>query len=103
MSQTTTFHIPALDCPDELALIERGLRRVEGIEEIAPDYLGRNLRIEFDPNRATATTIVDTIQAAGFPAQIALPVTTSSLQRDSIGASAPISKTMALGGALLLL
>ena len=26
MPQTATFNIPALDCPDELALIERGLR-----------------------------------------------------------------------------
>lgn len=103
MSQTATFHVPALDCPEELALIERGLRHVEGVQRIAPDYLGRSLRIEFDPDRATATTIVDTIEAAGFPAQIALPVTTSATQRAQIGARVPVSKTMVLGGALLLL
>ncbi len=99
MSQTATFHVPALDCPDELALIERGLRHVKGIDQISPDYLGRNLRVEFDPNHTTATTIVDTITAAGFSAQVAAPGNTTASE---IGAQVPINATMAIGGALLL-
>ncbi|MCC7084741.1 MAG: cation-translocating P-type ATPase [Pirellulales bacterium] len=101
MSQTATFHVPALDCPDEWALIERGLQRVEGIDKLDPDYLGRNLRIEFDPNRTTAGRIVQTIQAAGFPAQIALSVT-SAPPPVAVDASISIAKTVVVGGILLL-
>ncbi|HEY2826654.1 MAG TPA: cation transporter, partial [Pirellulales bacterium] len=74
MPQTTTFNIPALDCPDELALIERRLRGVPGIARFAPDYLSRQLHVEFDPAQTDAASIVQIVSAAGFPAQIALPV-----------------------------
>ncbi|HEY2761636.1 MAG TPA: heavy metal translocating P-type ATPase, partial [Pirellulales bacterium] len=74
MPQTTTFNIPALDCPDELALIERRLRGVPGIARFVPDYLSRQLHVEFDPAQTDAASIVQIVSAAGFPAQIALPV-----------------------------
>ena len=74
MPQTTIFHIPALDCPDELALVERSLRTTPGIAQVLPDYLGRNLRVEFDPQQTTTPQILQAIEASGFPAQVALPV-----------------------------
>ncbi len=74
MPHTATLHVPALDCPDELALIERGLRSVPGIARCAPDYLSRNLLVEFDPAHTDAASIVRIVEAAGFPAQIALPI-----------------------------
>ena len=74
MPQAANFHIPALDCPDELLLIERSLRRTQGIAEVAPDYLARNLRVEFDAAQTDAQSILNAIQTAGFPAQIALPL-----------------------------
>ena len=58
MSQTTIFHIPALDCPDELALVERSLRaHARRRANCVPDYLGRKLRVEFDPQRTTIRPI----------------------------------------------
>ena len=39
------FHVPALDCPEELAQIERGLRRLEGVGAVSADYVGRVLRV----------------------------------------------------------
>ena len=77
MPQAANFHIPALDCPDELLLIERSLRRTQGIAEVAPDYLARNLRVEFDGAQTDAQSILNAIQTAGFPAQIALPLVKS--------------------------
>ena len=75
MSQVATFHIPALDCPEELALIERSLRGTAGLVAVSPDYLSRSLRVEFDPASTQVTLLLSAIQRAGFPAQIALPVT----------------------------
>jgi Zn2+/Cd2+-exporting ATPase len=102
MSQTATVHIPALDCPDELALIQRGLRGVPGIAGCAPDYLARNLHVEFDPAQTDPTAIVQVVQAAGFPAQIALPVA------DAASSIAPRSSSLwpprsVMGSALFLL
>jgi Cd2+/Zn2+-exporting ATPase len=102
MPQTATFHIPALDCPDELSLIERGLRGVPGIARFAPDYLARNLHVEFDPAQIDAASIVRVVEAAGFPAQIALPVAgsqSSTSEEKNVG-RAPRSM---IGGGLLLL
>lgn len=78
MSQTTIFHIPALDCPDELALVQRSLRNTPGVFQLLPDYLGRKLRVEFDPVRISESDILKAIESAGFPAQMALPVISGS-------------------------
>ncbi len=72
--QAETIHVPALDCPDELALIERSLRGIAGIIHMAPDYFGRNLRVEFDAAQTDAQSILSAIQSAGFSAQVKLPL-----------------------------
>jgi len=102
MSQTATFHVPALDCPDELALKERGLRSVPGIARCAPDYLARNLHVEYDPAQTDAASIAQVVKAAGFPAQIALPVT--QMQPSAAANSNLILPPIAtiVGGLLLL-
>ena len=65
-----TLHVPAMDCPDELSLIRKGLARLEGIESLRPDYLHRRLRVEFDPRRTTAEQIAARITEIGFPATV---------------------------------
>lgn len=77
MPQTATFNIPALDCPDEFALIQRGLRGAPGVANLAPDYFSRQLRVEFDPAQTNPTSIAQLVASAGFPAQIALPLAES--------------------------
>jgi len=74
MPQSTTYHVPALDCPDELALLERSFRKTRGIGELAADYLARNLRVEYDPAQTDSAQILQAIQAAGFRAQLVLPI-----------------------------
>src|SRR5204862_7993452 len=74
MPQSTTYHVPALDCPDELALVERSFRKMRGIGDVAPDYLARNLRVEYDAAQTDAAQILQAIQAAGFRAQLAPPI-----------------------------
>jgi Cd2+/Zn2+-exporting ATPase len=68
------YHVPGLDCPEELALIERGLRRLSGVGAVSADYVGRTLRVEFDPALLESATVVRTLEETGFPGQPALAV-----------------------------
>jgi len=66
-----TFSIPAMDCPEELGLIEKGLRDHPGIVSLEPLYLERRLQVAFDSRATTSQGIADAISHLGFPAQIA--------------------------------
>ncbi|MCE9555878.1 MAG: cation-translocating P-type ATPase [Planctomycetes bacterium] len=66
-----TFAIPAMDCPEELGLIEKGLKHHAGILSFEPIYLERRLQISFDPRETTPPRIAEAISQLGFPAQIA--------------------------------
>jgi Cd2+/Zn2+-exporting ATPase len=102
MSHSTTYHVPSLDCPDELALVQRSFRKTRGIGELAPDYLARNLRVEYDPEQTDSAQILQAIQAAGFRAQLALPI---SKRQHVASAEEPPQRlarlTTYVGGALL--
>jgi len=65
------FSIPAMDCPEELGLIEKGLSHHPGIVALVPIYLERRLQVAFDPQATNPQTIADAITHLGFPAQIA--------------------------------
>ena len=66
-----TFSIPAMDCPEELGLIEKGLSHHAGIESLEPLYLERRLQITFDPRETTPPRIAEAISDLGFPAVVA--------------------------------
>lgn len=61
-----TFRIPALDCPDELAVLESGLRRVGGVQNLYPNYLTRSLQVEYDPRHAQPELLEQQIRQLGF-------------------------------------
>ncbi len=95
-SASATLHVPALDCPDELTLIERGLRRVPGIVDLYPDYLQRRLRVEFD-ERLEASQIAAEIRRIGFAAEV--------VSRETLAqpvAAPPTVRWTTLAGAALL-
>jgi len=64
-----TFRIPAMDCAEELALIEKALAPVAGVESLQPNYLARTLRVEFDSARTDAAEIAEQIRRSGFPVE----------------------------------
>lgn len=94
------YHIPGLDCSEELALIERGLRDRPGIEEITPDYLNRNLRVTLDPARTTEGDVAAQLKQIGFPPQ---QEKTSSDEADNATSAISQHWTTALGGILILI
>jgi Cd2+/Zn2+-exporting ATPase len=99
-TNSTVFVIPAMDCPEELRLIEKGLRSLDGIDGLRPDYLNRSLRVDFDQSRVGVEAIADQLHRIGF--------TPSNAQFDQADPRAnwlqfsPIRLTT-IGGALLLL
>ena len=63
------MHVPELDCPTELGLIEAGLQPIRGVKQLRPDYLARTLRVEHEPS-VDPTTILAALADAGFPATL---------------------------------
>src|SRR3954466_1131625 len=102
MEQSATFHIPALDCPEELTLIERSFKRQPGIRNVSPDYLARDLRVDFDPDQIDSTAIAKHLTATGFPATIKLTIVDSNANLGAQPKSRPLPRTMLLGGAFLV-
>ena len=67
----TTLHVPDLDCPEELRLIQAGLRSLPQVGQLRPDYLSRTLRVEHDATSSDAADIVAQLQQIGFSATLA--------------------------------
>src|SRR5579884_3581732 len=68
-TSSATLYVPALDCPEELSVIEKGLRRLPGIVELAPDYLNRRLVVEHDA-ALNPLTIAAEVRQIGFSAEV---------------------------------
>lgn len=68
-SQKGTVYIPALDCPDETAIINRAIGRLPGVVSLAPDYVGRSLEVEFIPQHIDLQRIAAELRATGFEAE----------------------------------
>lgn len=65
-ADSANFEIPALDCSEELSLIRKGLNQLEGVSELYPDYLNRQLRVEFDAEQLDAARVAQKIEEIGF-------------------------------------
>ncbi|MGE0759224.1 MAG: heavy metal translocating P-type ATPase [Pirellulaceae bacterium] len=96
-----TFHIPALHCPEEHQLIEKGLRGMEGLRGTRADYLSRTLRIEVDARGADAQAIEVRLRQIGFPGQHGDPQPAIRAPRPTLAATMGWSTLVA--GALLVL
>ncbi len=99
LSTSVIYHVPDLDCSEEMALIEKGLRDRPGISAVSPDYLNRNLHVTFDPAQASELEIAAHLQKIGFAASVRV-----ASPEDADDANRGIGQhwTTALGGLLIL-
>src|SRR5918999_4512462 len=64
----STFKIEGMDCHEEVAILERRLKRLKGLEALDADVVGQRLRIKYDAARLTAAGIAEAVAQTGMRA-----------------------------------
>jgi Zn2+/Cd2+-exporting ATPase len=64
----STFKIEGMDCHEEVAILERRLKRLSGLEALDADVVGQRLRIKYDAARLTTSSIAEAVAQTGMRA-----------------------------------
>ena len=64
----STFKIEGMDCHEEVAVLERRLKRLTGLEALDADVMGQRLRIKYDAAKLSAGTIAEAVAQTGMRA-----------------------------------
>ena len=64
----STFKIEGMDCHEEVALLERRLKKLSGLEALDADVVGQRLRIKYDAARLTTAGIAEAVAQTGMRA-----------------------------------
>jgi Cd2+/Zn2+-exporting ATPase len=64
----SVFKIEGMDCHEEVAILERRLKRLAGLERLDADVVGQRLRIEYDAARLTTEHIAEAVAQTGMRA-----------------------------------
>jgi Cd2+/Zn2+-exporting ATPase len=60
------FRVEGLDCNDEVVILERRLKPIEGVEAISADVVGQRLRVSYDAAKLNTAAMVDAVAEAGM-------------------------------------
>ena len=64
----STFRVEGMDCHEEVAILQRRLGRLKGLEALDADVLGQRLRVKYDAARLSTTVIADAVAQTGMRA-----------------------------------
>ncbi len=64
----STFRIDGMDCHEEVAILERRLKNLSGLEALNADVLGQRLLVKYDAARLTTGAIADAVADTGMRA-----------------------------------
>src|SRR5512144_2193282 len=64
----STFKIEGMDCHEEVALIERRLKRLAGLEALDADVVGQRVRVKYDAAKLSAAAIAEAVAQTGMRA-----------------------------------
>jgi Cd2+/Zn2+-exporting ATPase len=62
------FKIEGMDCHEEVAILERTLRRLAGVEGLDADVMGGRLRVKYDAAKLTTSGIAEAVARTGMRA-----------------------------------
>ena len=62
------FKIDGMDCREEVAILERRLKPLPGLEDVVPDLVGQRLRVRYDAARLSTAAIVEAVAQTGMRA-----------------------------------
>src|SRR5262245_51447505 len=57
-----------MDCREEVAILERRLKPLPGLEDIVPDLVGQRLRVRYDAAKLSTSAIVEAVAQTGMRA-----------------------------------
>jgi Cd2+/Zn2+-exporting ATPase len=86
------FKIEGMDCHEEVAILERRLRKLSGLEALDADVLGQRLKIKYDAAKLNTSAIAEAVAQTGMRAwleqeQPASPSAPVAARRLSVGIS----------------
>ena len=81
------FKVEGMDCHEEVAILQRRLTRLSGLEALDADVLGQRLRIKYDAAKLSTSAIAEAVAQTGMRAW---------LEHDEPAAPAPSSATRRL-------
>lgn len=64
----SVFKIEGMDCHEEVAILQRRLKRLEGLEHLDADVMAQRLRITYDAARLTTGAIAEAVSQTGMRA-----------------------------------
>ncbi len=64
----STFKVEGMDCHEEVALLEKRLKKLSGLEAFDADVVGQRLRIKYDAARLTTAGIAEAVAQTGMRA-----------------------------------
>ena len=64
----STFRIEGMDCHEEVAILERRLKRLAGLESLDADVVGQRVRIKYDAAKVSADAIAEAVSQTGMRA-----------------------------------
>ena len=64
----SVFKIDGMDCHEEVAILERRLKHLTGLEAMSADVLGGRLLVTYDAARLSASAITDAVADTGMRA-----------------------------------
>ena len=62
------FKIEGMDCHEEVAILERSLKRLSGLEALDADVMGQRLRVSYDAAKLTTSVISEAVARTGMRA-----------------------------------
>ena len=66
MATTKNIPITRMDCPTCIPVLEREVKRLEGVETVRGNYMTKNLRVIYDPERVQLEEIEAAIERVGY-------------------------------------
>jgi Zn2+/Cd2+-exporting ATPase len=92
----SVFKIEGMDCHEEVAILERRLKTLAGLERLDADVVGQRLRVQYDAAKLTTSRIAEAVAQTGMRAW---------LEHEEPRAAAPSAwriRLVALSGAALI-
>ena len=62
------FKIEGMDCHEEVAILERNLKKLTGLEALDADVMGQRLRVKYDAAKLTTAGIAEAVARTGMRA-----------------------------------